>query len=165
MITQTDLKALVQAYRESIKPRQVVRSSQSSISSSPQKQAARPPQDKNLKKLEELGITVFDPKEKAHNLDWDFLAGYEKQKRDIEDTVLLALNFPEIYDQITTGTRMQKEPNAPKAVLFEGPPGTGKTTSAKIIAQQVKIPLIYLPLEAIMSKFYGESEKQLGEIW
>lgn len=60
---------------------------------------------------------------------------------------------------------MQKEPNAPKAVLFEGPPGTGKTTSAKIIAQQVKIPLIYLPLEAIMSKFYGESEKQLGEIW
>ena len=49
------------------------------------------------------------------------------------------------------------EPNRPKAVLFEGPPGTGKTTSAKIIAQQVNIPLVYMPIEAIMSKFYGES--------
>lgn len=68
---------------------------------------------------------------------------------------MLALNFPQVYEGITEGTRMKKEPNAPKAVLFEGPPGTGKTTSAKIIAKQVKIPLIYLPLEAIMSKFYG----------
>jgi len=52
-------------------------------------------------------------------------------------------------------TRVRYEPNRPKAVLFEGPPGTGKTTSAKIIAQQVNIPLIYIPTEAIMSKYYG----------
>jgi len=38
------------------------------------------------------------------------------------------------------------EQNRPKAVLFEGPPGTGKTTSAKIIAQQVDIPLVYMPI-------------------
>lgn len=102
-----------------------------------------------------MGITVFNPDDKINDLDWNMLAGYESQKRDIEDTVLLALSHPHIYDSITEGTRMKKEPNAPKAVLFEGPPGTGKTTSAKIIAKQVKIPLIYLPLEAIMSKFYG----------
>lgn len=60
---------------------------------------------------------------------------------------------------------MLNEPNRPKAVLFEGPPGTGKTTSAKIIAQQVNIPLIYIPLEAVMSKFYGESEKKLADLW
>lgn len=41
---------------------------------------------------------------------------------------------------------MKYEANRPKAVLFEGPPGTGKTTSAKIIAQQVNIPLIYMPI-------------------
>ena len=57
---------------------------------------------------------------------------------------------------------MKLEPNKPKAVLFEGPPGTGKTTSAKIIAQQVNVPLIYLPLESIMSKWYGESEKKFS---
>jgi SpoVK/Ycf46/Vps4 family AAA+-type ATPase len=65
------------------------------------------------------------------------LAGYESQKRDIEDTVLLALSYPSIYDNITEGTRVFPEKNRPKAVLFEGPPGTGKTTSAKIIANQV----------------------------
>jgi len=53
----------------------------------------------------------------------------------------------------------------PKAVLFEGPPGTGKTTSAKIIANQVNIPLIYMPLESIMSKYYGESEKKFADIF
>lgn len=87
-----------------------------------------------LQKLEQLGVTIFMPETKEQNLDWDYLAGYENQKRDIEDTVLLALKYPEIYDQITSQTRMKNEPNRPKAVLFEGPPGTGKTTSAKIIA-------------------------------
>ena len=118
-----------------------------------------------MKKLEELGVQVFKPDMKLGNIDWDYLAGYEKQKRDIEDTVLLALSFPEVYDQITKSTRMQDEPNRPKAVLFEGPPGTGKTTSAKIIAQQVKIPLVYMPVESILSKYYGESEKKFAEVW
>jgi len=119
----------------------------------------------SIDKLEKLGVTVFLPDKRTSNLDWDYLAGYEKQKRDIEDTVLLALTFPEIYDDITKGTRIKPEPNRPKAVLFEGPPGTGKTTSAKIIAQQVNIPLIYMPIESIMSKYYGESEKRFAEIF
>ena len=95
--------------------------------------------------------------DKSVELDWDYLAGYEKQKRSIEDTVLLALTYPQIYDEITEQTRMKNQPNRPKAVLFEGPPGTGKTTSAKIIAQQVNIPLVYIPIEAIMSELYGKS--------
>lgn len=77
---------------------------------------------------------VFLPEDRVQTMDWNYLAGYERQKRDIEDTVLLALNYPEIYDRITEATRVKNEPNRPKAVLFEGPPGTGKTTSAKIIA-------------------------------
>lgn len=43
--------------------------------------------------------------------------------REIEDTVLLALRRPEVYDEITHGTRRKFESNRPRAVLFEGPPG------------------------------------------
>lgn len=108
---------------------------------------------------------MFLPDKKQHQLDWDYLAGYEKVKRNIEDTVLLALTHGHIYDQITQATRMKNETNRPKCVLFEGPPGCGKTTSAKIMSQQVNIPLVYMPLEAIMSKYYGESESRLAEIF
>ena len=43
--------------------------------------------------------------------------------REIEDTILLALQSPEVYDDIARGTRCKFESNRPKAVLFEGPPG------------------------------------------
>jgi len=115
--------------------------------------------------LHKYGVTVFMPDEKKKNLDWDYLAGYENVKRTIEDSILLALTHGEVYDQITAGTRMKNETNRPKAILFEGPPGCGKTTSAKIIAKQVNIPLIYMPIEAIMSKYYGESETRFAEIF
>ncbi|MCP4484754.1 MAG: AAA family ATPase, partial [Flavobacteriaceae bacterium] len=49
--------------------------------------------------------------------------------------------------------------------MFEGPPGTGKTTSAKIIASQVGIPLVYVPIETILSKWYGEAEQNLSKIF
>ena len=105
------------------------------------------------------------PHTQKNALTWDYLAGYEYVKRDIEDTVLLALTHGDVYDQITAATRMKNETNRPKCILFEGPPGCGKTTSAKIISQQVEIPLVYMPLEAIMSKYYGESESRLAEIF
>ncbi len=65
-------------------------------------------------------MLIFLPGEKRGDLDWNFLAGYERQKRDIEDTVLLALTYPEIYDNIAKGTRAVYYQNRPKAVLFEG---------------------------------------------
>lgn len=115
--------------------------------------------------LEKHSCTVFLPDKRVNHLDWDYIAGYETVKRSIEDTVLLALTHGDVYDQITALTRMKNETNRPKCVLFEGPPGCGKTTSAKIISSQVQIPLVYMPLEAIMSKFYGESENRLAEIF
>lgn len=118
-----------------------------------------------LSVLEQHGCSVFLPDKATNKLDWDYLAGYEKVKRNIEDTILLSLTNASVYDEITAITRMKNESNRPKCVLFEGPPGCGKTTSAKIISHQVQIPLVYMPLEAIMSKFYGESESRLAEIF
>lgn len=64
--------------------------------------------------------------------------GYEEQKRAMEDTLLLALRHPDVYADIARGTRTRYASNRPRAILFEGPPGCGKTTSARVIANQVR---------------------------
>ena len=50
-------------------------------------------------------------------------------------------------------------------LFFYGPPGTGKTTAAKIAAAEAGLPLVYAPLEALMSKWYGKVEKRLRARW
>lgn len=116
------------------------------------------------RKLEKLGAQVFLHGKQDGAVDWGVLAGYEEQKQQIEDSLLLALLHPEVYNEIAKGTRRQFASNRPRAVLFEGPPGTGKTTSARIIASQAAVPLVYIPLEAVVSKWYGESEKMLADM-
>jgi len=48
--------------------------------------------------LEKHGCSVFLPDVNKNKLDWDYLAGYDSVKRNIEDTVLLALTHGDIYD-------------------------------------------------------------------
>ena len=49
--------------------------------------------------------------------------------------------------------------------MFEGPPGVGKTSMARIIAVETGIPMVYVPVENILSKYYGESAQNLGRIF
>ena len=87
--------------------------------------------------LLQLGLRSFNSRQgcfiggNAHLQRCACCAGYEEQKQEIEDTLLLALQHPDVYEAIAAGTRRRPGSNRPRAVLFEGPPGCGKTTSAR----------------------------------
>ncbi|HEX2471565.1 MAG TPA: AAA family ATPase, partial [Nitrososphaera sp.] len=64
---------------------------------------------------------------------------------------------PEIFDRIGI--------EAPKGVLLHGPPGTGKTLLAKAVANETNANFYSISGPEIMSKFYGESEERLREVF
>jgi SpoVK/Ycf46/Vps4 family AAA+-type ATPase len=113
-------------------------------------------------RLKELGASVINGSTVP---DWDYIAGYSDTKRKIRESVILPLRNPDVYDSIASLTRKTIESNRPKAILFEGPPGAGKTTAARIIAGDSSLPLVYVPVESIMSKWFGQSSKNLAEIF
>jgi transitional endoplasmic reticulum ATPase len=85
------------------------------------------------------------------------LVGLQEEIRKIREMVELPLKYPELFERLGV--------EAPKGVLLYGPPGTGKTLLAKAVANETNAAFFSISGPEIMSKFYGESEERLREIF
>ncbi|KAK9840363.1 hypothetical protein WJX74_008343 [Apatococcus lobatus] len=123
--------------------------------------AAEPPKvdaaSAAIGKLQSLGATVYKAKG-SQAMDWNVLAGYEEQKYEIEDTLLLTLQQPAVHENIKAGTRLTPGRILSRALLLEGPPGCGKTSTARVVASQAGLPLVHISMESILSKWYGQED-------
>src|SRR3989338_6903722 len=90
-------------------------------------------------------------------ITYEDIGGLKNEVKKVREMVELPLKRPEIF------SRLGIEP--PKGVLLYGPPGTGKTLLAKAVANESEAHFILLNGPEIMSKFYGESEKKIRDIF
>ncbi len=88
---------------------------------------------------------------------YEDIGGLHEEIRRTREMIELPLRHPELFQ------RLGIEP--PKGVLLYGPPGCGKTLLAKAVANESEANFFSINGPEIMSKFYGESEKRLREIF
>jgi len=88
---------------------------------------------------------------------WEDIGGLEEAKQQLREAVEWPLKFPEIFEKL--GIR------PPKGILLFGPPGTGKTMLAKAVATESGANFIAVRGPEILSKWVGESEKAVREIF
>ena len=107
--------------------------------------------------------TVFHIAEKGETLrgvpqvTYEDIGGLTDEIRRVREMIELPLRHPEIFEKLGI--------EAPKGVMLYGPPGTGKTLLAKAVANESNAHFISISGPEIMSKFYGESEARLREIF
>ena len=108
--------------------------------------------------------TVFSISEKGEvgrggvpQVNYEDIGGLRNEIRKVREMIELPLRHPEIFEKLGV--------EAPKGILLYGPPGTGKTLLAKAVATESSAHFISISGPEIMSKFYGESEARLREIF
>jgi transitional endoplasmic reticulum ATPase len=89
--------------------------------------------------------------------NYEDIGGLQEEIQRVREMVELPLRHPELFQ------RLGIEP--PKGVLLHGPPGCGKTLLARAVANESEANFYSINGPEIMSKFYGESEARLREIF
>jgi transitional endoplasmic reticulum ATPase len=88
---------------------------------------------------------------------WDDIGGLEEVKQDLREAVEWPLKSPEMF------TRLGIKP--PKGILLYGPPGCGKTLLARAVATESEANFITIKGPEVFSKWVGESEKAIREVF
>jgi transitional endoplasmic reticulum ATPase len=91
------------------------------------------------------------------NVRWGDVGGLENAKRDLIEAVEWPLKYPDAFDSLKT--------SPPKGILLFGPPGTGKTLLVKAVANESEANFISIKGPELLSKWVGESEKAVREVF
>ena len=91
------------------------------------------------------------------NITWDDVGGLESLKEELKEAIEWPLKHKEAIEYVNVET--------PKGILLHGPPGTGKTLIAKAVAKMTESNFISVKGPELLSKWVGESEKGIREIF
>ena len=91
------------------------------------------------------------------NVSWDDVGGLDELKEELKEAVEWPIKYKDAYDYVNV--------EAPKGILLHGPPGTGKTLIAKALAKMTESNFISIKGPELLSKWVGESEKGVREIF
>ncbi|MDR3102565.1 MAG: CDC48 family AAA ATPase [Methanocalculaceae archaeon] len=91
------------------------------------------------------------------DIHWSDIGGLDDVKEELRQAVEWPLKYADVYKQFAT--------KSPKGFLLFGPPGTGKTLLAKAVANESECNFIAVKGPELMSKWVGESEKGVREIF
>jgi transitional endoplasmic reticulum ATPase len=90
-------------------------------------------------------------------ISYEDIGGLKDELQRVREMIELPMRHPELFQKLGI------EP--PKGVLLHGPPGTGKTLIAKAVASESGAHFISIAGPEVISKYYGESEQKLREIF
>ncbi|MFW6049731.1 MAG: CDC48 family AAA ATPase [Myxococcota bacterium] len=91
------------------------------------------------------------------NVGWEDIGGLEETKQALRESVELPMKHPEAFRRLSI--------RPAKGFLLYGPPGTGKTLVAKAVAREAEANFISARSSDLLSKWYGESEKQVAKLF
>src|SRR6266540_815280 len=112
-------------------------------------------EDKTEIKIAEKPIK--EEEAKVPKVDYEDIGGLGDEVRKVREMIELPLRHPELFERLGV--------EAPKGVLLHGPPGTGKTLLARAVASETQANFTAISGPEIVSKFYGQSEENLREIF
>jgi len=91
------------------------------------------------------------------NVTWDDVGGLESLKEELREAIEWPIKHKDAFEYVNV--------DAPKGILLHGPPGTGKTLIAKAVAKMTESNFISIKGPELLSKWVGESEKGVREIF